>query len=66
MHMWRQRVIMARQADHWEIAELTGRGAGLSGAGAKFADSHHTSTPCNDRSAALCAQDAPRRDGVFS
>lgn len=64
MCLWRQRVIMARQADHEEIAELTGRGAGLSDAWAKRADSHHTSTPCNDRSAVLCAQDAPWRGDI--
>lgn len=45
---------MARRADPWEIAELTGRGAGLSRVRAKFVDSHHTSTPYNDRSAPLC------------
>lgn len=41
---------MARRADHWEAAELTG----LSRARAKSADSHHTSTPSKGTSAALC------------
>lgn len=34
-------MIMARRADHWEIAELTGQGVRLTSPGAKSTESHH-------------------------
>lgn len=34
-------MIMARRADHWEIAELTGWGVRLTSPGAKSTESHH-------------------------